>query len=154
MTTPESRLAAAGLVLPPTPTRLGAYRPAVQVGELLFVSGQTGTRDGHPVWTGRCGDDLSIEDARRSAELAALNALLAIHMTVGLDRIRAIARLTVYVRSTPTFTDHPQVADAATAVFKTAFGPPGKSARSALGVASLPQGAPVELDVIAAVETS
>ncbi|OLF12351.1 hypothetical protein BLA60_10310 [Actinophytocola xinjiangensis] len=150
--TPEERLAAAGLSLPAAPTRLGDYRPAVRVGDLLFVSGQTGTRDGHPVWTGRCGEGLSIEDACRSAELAGLNALLAMRTVLGeLDRVRAVARVTVYVRSTDTFTAHPTVADAVTAVFHTAFGPPGRGARSAIGVASLPQGAPVEIDVIAVV---
>ena len=150
--TPEERLSAAGLSLPAAPTRLGDYRPAVRVGELLFVSGQTGTRDGRPVWTGRCGADLSVEDAGRSAELAALNALLAMRTVLGaLERVRAVARLTVYVRSTDSFTDHPAVADAVTAVLRTAFGEPGIGARSAIGVASLPQGAPVEIDVVAVV---
>lgn len=149
----EERLRAAGIELPDTPIRLGRYVFGVHDGSTVYLSGQTGTRDGQPVWAGVVGATLSVGEAEQSARLAAVNALTALRTIVpDLDRVSRIARTTVYVRAVEGFTEHPRVADAATAVLECAFGEAGRGARSAVGVHSLPQGAPVELDLIALVE--
>jgi enamine deaminase RidA (YjgF/YER057c/UK114 family) len=145
----EARLREAGIDVPSVPARLGKYVPGVRVGDTVYVSGQTGTREGRPVWVGQVGAEVSIDDARRSAALAAANALSALKGTIGdLDTVGAVVRLTVYVNAVPGFTEHPRIADAATDVLEIAFGEDGRGARSAVGVHSLPQGAPVEIDLI------
>ena len=150
---PERRLAEAGLGLPETLTRLGSYVPGVRVGSTVYVSGQTGTVDGRPVHVGRVGDDLGLDEARASARLAACNALAALRAVVGdLEVVLGVARTTVYVRAPEDFTEHPRVADAVTEVLQVAFGDAGRGARSAVGVSSLPQGAPVEIDLVVLVD--
>jgi enamine deaminase RidA (YjgF/YER057c/UK114 family) len=146
----EQRLRANGIDLTAPLTRLGRYRPGVRADRLVFLAGQTGTRDGQPVHTGVLGASLDIAAAQESARLAAVNALTALRQVVGdLDAVEQVVRLTVYVNATQDFQEHPRVADAATAVFEIAFGSAGLGARSAVGVHGLPQGAPVELDLIA-----
>lgn len=146
--TVELRLREAGLNLDGSLTRLGSYVPGVWTGNLAFVSGQTGTQDGLPVHTGVVGESISLSEARASARLAAINSLTALRHVIGdLELVRQVARLTVYINATRAFQEHPEVADAATDVLEIAFGAAGRGARSALGVHSLPQGAPVELDL-------
>ncbi len=147
------RLRAAGIELPESMTRLGKYQPGVRVGDTVYLSGQTGTRNGEPVWVGQVGSDVTVEEARQSAVLAATNALAALRATIGdLERVLTVVRLTVYVNAVQEFTEHPRIADAATDVLEIAFGESGRGARSAVGIQSLPQGAPVELDLIVLVE--
>jgi len=147
--TVESRLEALGLVIPPPQPPLGAYLPGKIEGSLLFLSGQTPQRDGLPTLIGRLGDGIGIDDAADAAALAALNALsLARGILGSLDKVAGVLRVTGYIASTPEFDQHPLVLNGASSVFVEAFGEAGRHARSAIGVVSLPQGVPVEIDVI------
>lgn len=144
-----ARLAEIGLVIPTPPERLGDYVPGVIAGDLLFLSGQTPQVDGVPTVRGRVGAGVAIPDAAEAAGVAALNALaLASRLLGGLDRVAGVVRVTGYVASPPEFERHPEVIDGASRVFVQAFGEAGRHARSAVGVSSLPQGAPVEIDVV------
>ena len=143
------RLAAGGWELPVRQAPLGDYLPGRVVGDLLFLSGQTPQRDGLPTVTGLVGRELGIDEAREAAALAALNALaIAREILGGLDRVRSVVRLTGYVAAVEGFGEHPRVIDGASEVLRTAFGDAGRHARSAVGVASLPQSSPVEIDLV------
>src|SRR6266404_4874998 len=113
-TTAEDRLARLGIHLPAAPTPFSAYVPAVQTGNLLFLSGMLAT-SGHTVTAvGVVGKDLDVKAGREAAYTAALNALALTKKQLGsLDRVSRIVRLGVYVAATPEFTEHPKVADAA-----------------------------------------
>ncbi len=110
----EQRLKELDIQLPIPPTPLGAYVEAVQTGNLLFLSGTLPVKEGALKFLGRIGGDLSVEDGRGAARLAALNALALVRAHVGsLDRVTRVVRLGVSLVTTPEFRDHPQVADAA-----------------------------------------
>ena len=145
----EERLKALGITLPPPPTPLGTYVEALQSGNLLFLSGTLPVQAGSPQFQGRIGDDLSVEDGRRAARLAALNAIALAREHLGsLDRVKRLVRLGVSLVTTPGFRDHPKVADAASELLEEVFGPDGISTRLVLGMASLPVGVCVELEAI------
>jgi len=150
----EEKLQAKGWTLPPAPQAIGAYVPAVRTGNLLFVSGQLPMRDGKLTATGRVPDAVSEEAAKEAMRAAAFNALAIIRKELGsLDRVKRVVRLAGFVASTPEFTGQPAVTNAASEVFLELFGPErGSHARAAIGAASLPRGAPVELEVIIEVE--
>lgn len=140
--------AAVGLPLPPRP--MGEYRPAVASGGLVWSAGMTPRRDGALVVTGIVGGDLDLATAREAAGLAALNALSAVADAVGgLERITGLAQLTVYVACGASFTEHSAVADGASDALARALGDVPCAARVAVGVASLPGGAPVEVQLSA-----
>lgn len=142
------RLAAAGLELPPPPAALGAYVPAVRAGRLVFTAGQLPMTDGALVAAGLVGTEVETADAARAAERCALNALAAAATVCDLDEVVRVVKLTGYVASAPGFTAQPAVIDGASAVLAAAFGERGRHAREAVGVASLPLGAPVEVSVV------
>ena len=143
------RLAEAGWQIPGRQAPLGDYLPGRVVGDLLFLSGQTPQREGLPTVTGLVGRDVTPDQARDAASLAALNALaIARDLLGGLDRVRSVVRLTGYVAAVEGFGEHPRVIDGASEVLRTAFGEAGRHARSAVGVASLPQSSPVEIDLV------
>lgn len=144
----EDRLAAAGHTLPSPSTALGSYVPACRAGSLVFTSGQLPVRDGALVTSGIVGETVSVETARACAERAALNALAVASTVCDLDEVRRVVKLTGYVASTPGFTAQPSVIDGASAVMIAAFGEAGRHARAAVGVASLPLGSPVEVEVV------
>ena len=148
---PEDRLAALGLSLPPVSAPVGGYVPALIVGTRVVVSGQLPLVDGALKETGVVGTgpgQVSPDDARECARIAALNALAAIaEATGGLGRVARIVRITGYVASDPGFTDQPAVVNGASDLMVEAFGEEGRHARSAVGVAALPLGAPVEIEV-------
>src|SRR2546423_8364503 len=148
-TTAEDRLAKLGIHLPDAPTPFGAYVPAVQSGNLLFLSGMLAT-SGHTATTvGVVGKDLDVNAGRDAARTAALNVLATTKKQLGsLDRVSHVVRLGVYVAATPDFKDHPKVADAASELLRDVFGEQTVSSRLVFGVASLPLGSPVELEVI------
>jgi enamine deaminase RidA (YjgF/YER057c/UK114 family) len=147
--TPEERLAKAGLTLPSVAVAVASYVPAVRTGGWVFTSGQVPLRDGQLLMTGKVGDSVSVDDARTCAQQAALNTLAAVKMDVGdLSAVRRVVKAVVFVASAPEFTAQPQVANAASDVFTTAFGDAGQHARSAVGVAVLPLDAPVEVELI------
>jgi enamine deaminase RidA (YjgF/YER057c/UK114 family) len=151
-TTAEDRLAKLDIQLPHAPTPFGAYVPAVQTGNLLFLSGMLAT-SGHTVTVaGVAGKSLDVKSARKAAYTAALNVLALTKKQLGsLNRVSRVVRLGVYVAATPEFTEHANVADAASELLRDVLGEETVSSRLVFGVASLPFGSPVELEVIAEV---
>jgi enamine deaminase RidA (YjgF/YER057c/UK114 family) len=150
---PSERLRELGLSLPATPPPAGLYLPGVRSGLLVFVSGQTPTVDDRPVLTGSVGEDLSVEQAQEGARLAALNCLAQLAAVTGsLDRVRRIVRVTGYVRSAPAFGDQPAVVNGASKLLIDLWGELGRHARTSIGVAELPGGAPVEIELVVEVE--
>jgi enamine deaminase RidA (YjgF/YER057c/UK114 family) len=150
---PEQMLKASGIALPPAPKPLGAYVEAVQVGNLLFVSGALPLEGGVPKFLGRVGAEIGIEEARSAARLAALNALALVRQHLGsLDKVRRVARLKVSLATTAEFRDRPKVADAASELFAAVFGADRASTRMVSGVLSLPKGVCAVVEIILAVD--
>lgn len=142
------RLAAAGHSLPAAAAALGAYVPAVRAGALVFTSGQLPVKDGVLVAEGHVGAGVDLDTARECAAQCALNALAAASTVCDLDAVVAVVKVTGYVASSPGFTGQPAVVDGASAVMAVAFGEAGRHARAAVGVAELPKGAPVEVEIV------
>lgn len=148
-TTAEDRLAQLRIHLPDAPAPFGAYIPAVQTGNLLFLSGMLATSGHTATVVGIVGKDLDVNAGRQAAITAALNALALTRKQLGsLNRMSRVVRLGVYVAAAPEFTEHPKVADAASELLRDVFGEQAVSSRLVFGVASLPLGSPVELEVI------
>jgi enamine deaminase RidA (YjgF/YER057c/UK114 family) len=148
-TTAVDRLASLGIRLPDAPTPFGAYVPAVETGNLLFLSGMLATSGHAATMVGILGKDLDVAAGREAAHTAALNVLALTRQQLGsLNRVSRVVRLGVSVAATPEFTEHPQVADAASELLRDVFGEEAVSSRLVFGVASLPLGSPVELEVI------
>ncbi|WP_436525651.1 RidA family protein [Actinoplanes sp. HUAS TT8] len=146
-----AKLAELGLTLPTVVPPLASYVPAVQSGNYVYVSGQLPMVDGKLSQTGKVGDEVSAEEAAELAKICALNALAAIESLVGLGRLVKIVKVTGFVASAPGFTGQPAVINGASNLFGEVLGEQGRHARSAVGVAELPLGAPVEVEVIAEV---
>ena len=146
--TPDERLAEVGLRVPEIAAPLAAYVPAVRTGSLVFTSGQLPMRSGELLATGKVGGSVTPEEGIECARQCALNALAAIRGEVGLERVRRVVKLVVFVASTPDFTGQPQVANGASELVGQAFGEAGRHARSAVGVAVLPLDAPVEVELV------
>jgi enamine deaminase RidA (YjgF/YER057c/UK114 family) len=145
----EARLASLGIQLPGPPAPFGAYVPAVQTGNLLFLSGMLATAGGAVTMKGMLGKELDVEAGKAAARTAALNALALIKKHAGsLDGVTRVVRLGIYMAATTDFTEHPQVANGASELFRDVFGQDKVSARLVIGVNSLPLGSPVELEVI------
>jgi enamine deaminase RidA (YjgF/YER057c/UK114 family) len=145
----EQRLQELDIALPPPPQPFGTYVEAVQTGNLLFLSGMLPT-EGHAVkFAGRVGAELDVETGRNAARLAALNVLAVAREHLGsLDRVTRIVRLGVSVATRGDVRDQPKVADAASELLQDVFGRDKNPCRLVYGVASLPLGVPVELEVI------
>src|SRR6266516_5287725 len=132
-TTPEDRLAKLDIHLPDAPTPFGAYVPAVQTGNLLFLSGMLATSGHAATVVGIVGKDLDVHAGRKAAYTAALNALALTKKQLGsLNRVTHVVRLGVYVAATPEFTDHAKVADAASELFRDVLGEATVSSRLVL----------------------
>jgi enamine deaminase RidA (YjgF/YER057c/UK114 family) len=144
-----ARLAELGLTLPQVVPPLAAYVPAVQSGNHVYVSGQLPMVQGELPRTGKVGADVTAEQGAELARICALNALAAIDALVGLGRITKIVKVTGFVASAEGFTGQPAVINGASQLFGDVLGELGRHARSAVGVAELPLGAPVEVEVIA-----
>ncbi len=143
------QLRAAGITLPPISGPFGAYVPAKRVGNLIFVAGQLPMKDGQLMATGQVPSRQSVDEAMAAARQCAINALAAVQMLDGgIDQIAGVARVGVFVSSDATFTDQPQVANAASELFMQILGDAGKHARAAVGVNTLPRDASVEVEVI------
>jgi enamine deaminase RidA (YjgF/YER057c/UK114 family) len=151
MTGVEERLRTAGIELPEVPAPVAAYVPAVRSGSLVFTAGQVPRLNGELLSPGTVEDQVSRDDARTAAKRAAVQAIAAIGSVADLDRIVRIVKVTVFVSSAPGFTDQPYVADGASELLQLAFGEAGKHARSAVGIAALPLGSCVEIEVVAEV---
>ena len=144
---PTARLRELGVILPEPPRPLGHYEAAVQTGSLLVLSGMLPLQHGAPTAVGRLGDQLSLDQGRAAARLAALNALAAAAAALGsIDRIRRVVRATVLMTTTPEFVAHAAVADGASDLFGCIFD--HGHTRVVLGAYSLALGSAVVLDVI------
>ena len=146
--TPAGRLAALGLVLPAVAAPVGSYVPAVRTGDLVMTSGQLPLRDGALTATGLVGADVTPEQAYDAARQCALNALAAVDSLVGLDTVLRVVKVTGYVASAAGFTGQPAVLNGASELLTEVFGEQGRHARAAVGVAALPLGAPVEVELV------
>jgi len=148
-TSAEARLAQLGIKLPSPPEPFGTYAEAVQTGNLLFLTGMLPTEGRTAKFIGRVGAELDVEAGRRAAYLAALNALAVAREHLGsLDKVTRIVRLGVSVATSGDVRDQPKVADAASELLQDVFGKDKNPCRLVYGVASLPLGTPVELEVI------
>ena len=152
--TPEERLTELGITLPEPLAAIAAYVPAVVHDGQIWISGQVPIRDGGLPRVGLVGRDISVEDAAEEARYCALNALAQLKAAAGsLNEIDRILKLTVFVASSPGFHAQPLVANGASELFQEVFGERGRHARSAVGVAELPLGAPVEVELVAALRS-
>jgi enamine deaminase RidA (YjgF/YER057c/UK114 family) len=147
--TAEQRLRELGIILPAPPEPFGTYAEAVQSGNLLFLTGMLPTEGRSAKFAGRVGVELDVEAGREAAHLAALNALAVARRYLGsLDKVTRIVRLGVSVATCGDVGDHPKVADGASDLLQDVFGPEKNPCRLVYGVASLPLGTPVELELI------
>jgi enamine deaminase RidA (YjgF/YER057c/UK114 family) len=149
MGTVADRLTELGLTVPEVAAPVATYVPALVDGDLVYVSGQLPVIAGELVATGKVGAEVSTDAAAALARTCAVNCVAALASVVDLERVRQIVKVTGFVASAPGFTDQPLVVNGASELFGAVFGPAGQHARSAVGVAELPKGAPVEIDVIA-----
>lgn len=150
MTVPSERMRELGLELPPVPAPAGAYVPAVRDGETVWTAGQLPFVAGKLPETGLVGAEVAPERANALARICALNALAAAAEAAGgLDRIRRVVKIVGFVASAPGFTAQPAVINGASDLIGQIFGDAGLHARSAVGVAALPLGAPVEVELVA-----
>jgi len=149
----DRRLQDLGIELPSQPTPLGAYVEAVQTGNLLFLSGMLPVVGHEPKFVGRLGEKLDANAGREAVRIAALNAMsVARQKLASLDKVTRVVRLCVYLATHGDFFDQPKVADAASELFCDVFGEDKTSVRMVLGVASLPLGMPVAVEVILEVD--
>ncbi|HKS59725.1 MAG TPA: RidA family protein [Thermoplasmata archaeon] len=147
---PAERLRSLGLELPAPPKPAGSYAPVVQTDGMAWVSGQIAVREGQVLHPGLVGRDVDIPTAQQVARIATLQALSALHATLGsLDRVRQILRVTVYVASAPGFDRQHEVANGATELLIAVFGEAGRPTRVSVGVVALPLNAPLEVELLA-----
>jgi enamine deaminase RidA (YjgF/YER057c/UK114 family) len=145
----DEKLALLKIALPSPPKPAGAYVPVVTTGKLVFVSGQIPIKDGKVAYLGKVLQDISLEEAQNAAKLCIINALAQLKNEIGsLDKISKIVRVSGFVNSTPEFTDHPKVINAASDLIFEIFGAKGQHSRIAIGVASLPLNSCVEIDLV------
>lgn len=138
-----------GIELPPVSTPAAAYVPFVQTGNLVFLSGHIAKKDGKP-WVGQLGKNTTTEEGKAAARAIAIDLLGTLHAAVGdLNKVKRIVKLMSLVNSTPDFTEQHLVTNGASELFGELFGPAGAHARSAFGVAQIPMGACVEIELIA-----
>lgn len=149
----EDKVKELGLDLSAAGPPAGNYVPAVRTGNLVFVSGQLPVRPDGSRPTGKVGADVGVEDGYEAARLAAVAMLARLRDEAGsLDKVRRIVKVTGFVNAAPDFTQQAQVVNGASDLLAEVFGDRGKHARAAIGVASLPAGVPVEVELIAEVE--
>jgi enamine deaminase RidA (YjgF/YER057c/UK114 family) len=140
------------IVLPKAATPVAAFVMAVQTGNLLFVSGHIARKEGKP-WVGQLGNELTTEEGKAAARGIAIDVLATLHGQLGdLDRVRRIVKLLCLVNSVPSFTEQHLVANGCSELLLSVFGERARHARSAFGVAQIPLGACVEIELIAEVD--
>ncbi len=145
----EDKIKQLGLVLPEPSRPVAAYIPATFSGNMVFTAGQLPVAGGEMQYSGRLGEDLTVEDGYNAAKICALNCLAAVKSVIGdLDLITRIVKLTGYVNSGADFTDQPKVINGASELLVELFGDYGRHARSAVGVAALPLNAAVEIEMV------
>jgi len=146
----DSRLAELGLVLPTPAAAVANYLPFVISGSLVFVSGQLPLVDGKVTVTGRLGAEVGLEEGQQAARQCAINLLAQARAAAGgdLDRVTRLVRLGGFVASTPDFTDQPKIVNGASDLMVAVLGDAGRHSRAAVGVASLPLNAAVEIEAV------
>ena len=151
--TPQERLQSMGITLPPVAVPAAAYVPFVRSGNLVFISGHIARKDGKP-WVGQLGLSTTTEEGKLAARAVAIDLLGTLQAAVGdLARVQRIVKVLSLVNSAPTFTEHHLVTNGCSELLGAVFGPEvGAHARSAFGVAQLPMGACVEIELIAQVQ--
>lgn len=150
----EARVKELGLSVPELPAPIFTYVPAVQTGNLIYASGQTPTIDGKLMVQGKLGREISLEQGQEAARLCLVNCLAEVRGLTGtLDAIVRIVKVNGYVASAEGFTDQSKVINAASNLLAEIFGETGKHARAAIGVAELPMGAPVEIEMVVEVRS-
>jgi len=149
--TPHSRLAALGITLSPPMPPVAAFVPWMRSGDLVFLAGHVARQGGQP-WVGRLGTTMATDAGRAAARAVAIDLLGTLNAAVGdLERVEQIVKLLVLVNSAPTFTEHHLVANGASELLGEIFGDRGAHARSAFGVAQIPFGACIEIELVARV---
>ena len=149
----SDRIAELGIILPEAAAPVAAYVPTLEVGTLLFISGQISFNPDGSRITGRLGEDMDTEAGKAAAERCGLMLISQMKRALGsLDRVERIVKLGAFVASTPDFTEQPKVANGASELMAEVFGEAGRHTRSAVGVPVLPLGAAVEIDAIIAVK--
>jgi enamine deaminase RidA (YjgF/YER057c/UK114 family) len=149
----KRRLAELGIELTPAPTPLGAYVESVQTGNLLYLSGVLPVIGHEPKFVGRLGKEVDVEQGREAARLATLNVLSVARDHLGsLDKVTRVVKLTAYLATEADFFAQPKVADGASELLRDVFGEDKLPVRMVLGVASLPLGVPVVVEVLFEVE--
>jgi enamine deaminase RidA (YjgF/YER057c/UK114 family) len=148
MTTWSERLAELGITLPPVAAPVAAYVPAVRSGAQVLTSGQLPFVDGTLAATGKLGAGVTPEQGAQLARTCALNALAAVHALVGIDSVVRVVKVVGFVASAEGFTGQPGVVNGASELLGEVFGEAGVHARSAVGVAELPLGSPVEVELV------
>ena len=145
-----ARLKELNLTLPDLPPQgIGIYKPVRQVGNCLYVSGQVATRDGEPVFPGKLGAGVTVEEGQEAARVCVLNALCQLHNFLGdLNKIKGVIKTLAFVQSGDGFSQQPQVANGASALLQDIWGEDGLGTRSAIGVNELPRGVSVEIEFI------
>ena len=144
----QAKLKELGIELPAVAAPVAAYVPAVRTGSLVYTSGQVPFVGGKLAATGKVGAEIGPDEAKGHARTCALNALAAVDALVGLDSITRIVKVVGFVASAEGFTGQPAVVNGASELFGEIFGEAGQHARSAVGVAELPLGVPVEVELI------
>jgi len=144
----SDRLPELGIELPAVPPPAGAYVPAVRTGSLVYTAGQVPFVNGVAAATGKVGAEIDPEAAKGHARTCALNALAAVDALVGIDAVVRVVKVVGYVASAEGFTAQPAVLNGASELLGEIFGEAGKHARAAVGVAELPLGVPVEVELI------
>ena len=145
----HDKLKQLGITLPPVATPAAAYVPYVQTGNLVFLSGHIAKKDGKP-WVGQFGRTLTTEEGKAAARAVAIDLMGTLQAAVGdLNRVKRIVKLMSLVNSSPDFTEHHLVTNGASELLGEVFGERGAHARSAFGVAQIPLGACVEIELIA-----
>ena len=146
--TPEEKITQLGLFLPPAPKPVGLYQPFVVAGKLAFLSGQLSKDAQGKLLTGKVGKDLSLAEGQAAARLAALNVLSIMKHLIGFKKIRRVVKMTGFVQAAPDFYEIPAVVNGASELFAEVMGEQGAHARSAVGMASLPMNAAVEIELV------
>jgi enamine deaminase RidA (YjgF/YER057c/UK114 family) len=148
MMTPEQKITQLSLSLPPAPVPAGLYQPFVVSGKLAFLSGQLSKDGTGKLVTGKVGKDLSLAEGQAAARLAALNVLSVMKHLIGFEKISRVVKMTGFVQAAADFYEIPAVLNKASELFAEVMGDQGAHARSAVGVASLPTNAAVEIELV------
>jgi len=146
--TPEEKITQLGLSLPPAPKPVGLYQPFVVSGKLAFLSGQVSRDAEGKILVGKVGKDLSLAEGKAAARLAALNALSIMKHLIGFEKINRVVKMTGFVQTAPDFDEIPAVVNGASELLVEVMGDHGTHARSAVGMASLPMNAAVEIELV------